>query len=347
MLKILWPHILFLLFISVSVRAEKPWYFDAIGLTETTMSLTDKNTPVVVSVVDSGVAFTGGLSDSEFAKFSFTQDGSPFPVKEPEALYIHGTAMASLIASRHGVYGVYPHALISSRRVIPDGVQDSWIRATESIMSNVFLAPGEEKIINISGGQKGISSASVWTELLSRMGRNNERLIVAAVGNDGADIRKLSAQQRIWPAAYHPVSSVNKKQDPVIRVAALAQYRKGETPVLHGGGITGSRFGNGWVDIAAPGQNITFLRPDGKTGIGSGTSEATAIVSGVLAAMVSCNPRATATELKRTLLESADKYPSLADKVTEGRVLNAEKAISMFCKKNYIPVRQGRMNEEL
>ncbi|EFK2076569.1 subtilase AB5 cytotoxin subunit A, partial [Escherichia coli] len=111
----------------------------------------------------------------------------------------------------------------------------------------------------------------------------------------------------------------NKKQDPVIRVAALAQYRKGETPVLHGGGVTGSRFGNGWVDIAAPGQNITFLRPDGKTGIGSGTSEATAIVSGVLAAMVSCNPRATATELKRTLLESADKYPSLADKVTEGR----------------------------
>ncbi|EJC9613505.1 subtilase AB5 cytotoxin subunit A, partial [Escherichia coli] len=160
MLKILWPHILFLLFISVSVRAEKPWYFDAIGLTETTMSLTDKNTPVVVSVVDSGVAFVGGLSDSEFAKFSFTQDGSPFPVKESEALYIHGTAMASLIASRHGVYGVYPHALISSRRVIPDGVQDSWIRATESIMSNVFLAPGEEKIINISGGQKGISSAS-------------------------------------------------------------------------------------------------------------------------------------------------------------------------------------------
>ncbi|MDM4043468.1 hypothetical protein, partial [Escherichia coli] len=28
-------------------------------------------------------------------------------------------------------------------------------------------------------------------------------------------------------------------------------------------------------------------------------------------------------------------------------VLNAEKAISMFCKKNYIPVRQGRMSEEL
>ncbi|EHM3351334.1 peptidase, partial [Escherichia coli] len=41
MLKNLRPHILFLLFISVSVRAEKTWYFDAIGLTETTMSLTD------------------------------------------------------------------------------------------------------------------------------------------------------------------------------------------------------------------------------------------------------------------------------------------------------------------
>ncbi len=87
MLKILWTYILFLLFISASARAEKPWYFDAIGLTETTMSLTDKNTPVVVSVVDSGVAFIGGLSDSEFAKFSFTQDGSPFPVKSLK-LYI-------------------------------------------------------------------------------------------------------------------------------------------------------------------------------------------------------------------------------------------------------------------
>ncbi|MFS8929397.1 S8/S53 family peptidase [Escherichia coli] len=325
-----------LVFFSLSANASKPWYFNSIGLTDRVMNNTDKNTPLAITVIDSGVAFVGGLSSSEFAKYSYTKDGSPYPVKDSQALYIHGTAMASIIASRFDVNGVFPNALIANRRVIPNPIQDSWIKAIEAISQNTYLSPAQEKIINVSGGQQSKSAASSWTDLLSRLGKENNRVIVAAVGNDGADIRKLKPEHRIWPAAYHPSSKINKQFDPVIRVAALAQYNKGEVPRIHGGGITGSRYGDGWVDIAAPGQNINYLTPDNVIGVGSGTSEATAIVSGVLAAMLSCNSRATAQELKKALLDTADEYSSLADKVTNGRVLNAENAIKSFCLKNKV-----------
>ncbi|HEA6377607.1 TPA: S8 family serine peptidase [Escherichia coli] len=330
--------IVFLLLIMTisNARAVPQWYFEVIGINDRIISYTNRNSPVSVTVVDSGVAFVGGLSDAEFAKYSYTKDGSPYPVKGDEGLYVHGTAMASIIASKYGVLGIYPYAMISNRRVIPNGVADSWIKAIEAISLNKTLSPGQEKIINISGGQKGGSSATAWTDLLGRLGRDNDKLIVAAVGNDGADIRTITPEQRIWPAAYHPSSKINKKFDPVIRVAALAQYNQSQVPTLHRGGITGSRFGSGWVDIAAPGQNINYLRPDNTIGVGSGTSEAAAIVSGVLAAMLSCNPRATAQELKSTLLDTADQYSSLADKVTDGRVLNAGRAIQSFCEKNRI-----------
>ncbi|EEQ3497003.1 S8/S53 family peptidase [Escherichia coli] len=337
MMRVLIFLILSLLSID-NVIAVPQWYFDVIGINDKVMHYTNKNSPVAVTVVDSGVAFVGGLSDAEFAKYSYTKDGSPYPVKGDEALYIHGTAMASIIASRYGILGVYQDAMISNRRVIPNGVTDSWIKAIEAVSLNNNLSPGQEKIINVSGGQKGSHSATAWTDLLSRLGKENDKLIVAAVGNDGADIRTITPEQRIWPAAYHPSSKINKKFDPVIRVAALAQYTKSQTPSLHSGGITGSRYGNGWVDIAAPGQNINYLKPDNTIGVGSGTSEATAIVSGVLAAMSSCNPRATAQELKKTLLDTADQYSSLADKVTDGRVLNAGKAIESFCKKNRVNI---------
>lgn len=316
--------------------ASEPWYFNTMGINDNIKRLTNKKTPVVVSVVDSGVAFVGGLSDTEYAKYSYTKDGSPYPVKTyGEAYYIHGTAMASVISSRNNIYGIYPFSEIASRRVVPDPLQDSWQSAV-SAANLIDTSPGIEKIINVSGGNKGLDSASSWSDLLSRIGKNNKNIIVAAVGNDGADIRKLDPSLRIWPAAYHPASKINKKNDPVIRVAALAQYKKGEVPVLHGGGITGSRYGSDWVDIAAPGQNINYLTPYNTVSVGSGTSEATAIVSGVLAAMASCNPRVTAQELKKTLLDTADTYTSLTDKVTGGKVLNAEKAIKSFCLKNYI-----------
>ncbi|HHL9454819.1 S8 family peptidase [Escherichia coli] len=313
-----------------------PWYFDSIGITNETLSYTKRNSSVVVSVIDSGVAFVGGLSDKEYAKYSYTKDGSPYPVKDfGEAYYTHGTAMASLIASDGAVLGVFPGANISSRRVVPNPDNDSWMSAVTDA-NLIDLSSGIEKIINISGGQKDPNAATAWSDLLSRIGRENKKLIVAAVGNDGADIRTITPAQRIWPAAYHPTSELNKKNDPVIRVAALAEYRKGDTPVLHRGIVSGSRYGNGWVDIGAPGQNIPYLTPDNTVKVGSGTSEASAIVSGVLAAMVSCNPNATAQDLKKTLLDTADKYTSLEDEITDGRVLNANKAIKTFCMKSYV-----------
>ncbi|KAA0967682.1 S8 family serine peptidase [Pseudomonas sp. ANT_H12B] len=336
---------------AAGVSASVPWYFDVLDLDLLKESRVDTKN-ISVAVIDSGVSFVGGLKKSQgFESFSYTSDGNPRPVNNESAGrvgYIHGTAMASIIAYdskwatadkglKEGVSlkGIFPSVSIVSRKTFPSPSTDSWISAISAAGALKAGFPGHEKIINVSGGQSKVdaSRATAWIDLISRIGRENSKLIVAAVGNDSASIDSISHEQRIWPAAYRPKLPLRKKEDPVVRVAALAQYKKGENPKLYSGSVSGSRFGRGWVDIAAPGQNIPYMTPDGAFASGAGTSEAAAIVSGVLAVMASCSPSSSAQALKSTLLETADRYPVLEDKVAQGRVLNAGKAIDMFCSK--------------
>lgn len=94
--------------------------------------------------------------------------------------------------------------------------------------------------------------------------------------------------------------------------------------------MSGSRYGNGRVDIGAPGQNIPYLSPSGSIEFGNGTSEA-AIVSGIISVMRSCSPSSSAQEIKKILLDSADTYENLKEYITDGRVLNAGSAIKRVC----------------
>lgn len=131
-----------------------------------------------------------------------------------------------------------------------------------------------------------------------------DQLFVAAAGNSGnnADMRPE------YPAAY--------KVDNIISVAAtdeadrLANF---------------SNYGKS-VHIAAPGVFIVSTFPPNITKSLSGTSMAAPVISGVAAMMLSVRPMAV-SELKETLLSTADRPRTLRNRVQSGGRVSAAFAI--------------------
>jgi subtilase cytotoxin subunit A len=79
-----------------------------------------------------------------------------------------------------------------------------------------------------------------------------------------------------------------------------------------------------WVDVAAPGYEAAAAGPAARTS-DEGTSASAASVSGVVALMLSCDPRLTPAELKADLLRTGTPVAGLD--VASGRVVNAAAAV--------------------
>jgi subtilisin family serine protease len=117
-------------------------------------------------------------------------------------------------------------------------------------------------IINYSGG--GYHPNKLEKKALQEAEKQGI-LFVAAAGNDGIDTNQIG----YYPASYH----LNN----ILSVAALDDQKK-----LLGS----SNFGSQSVDLAAPGKKIFSSLPGGQYGYMSGTSQATAWVSGLAAKLL-------------------------------------------------------------
>lgn len=117
-------------------------------------------------------------------------------------------------------------------------------------------------IINYSGG--GSDPSEIERQAIQ--GALDKRIfVVAAAGNDGRNINQVP----YYPASYD--------LDNIIRVTAINK---------NGALLSLSNFGSK-VHFAAPGLSVLSLLPNGKYGTMSGTSQATAFVSGALAFLLS------------------------------------------------------------
>ena len=244
-------------------------------------------TGVILCIVDSGIDMGHpDLEDLELAGWLDTIDGATQPYDDEG----HGTAMAGILVAQDGLQGNAPGvSLLVAKAIGEEGTGDD-----EQIAEAVdWCVDKQADIVSLSlGGDQGFGSGFISGDALEESVEDaidEGVFVVAAAGNDGedddGDVESPGSVEdvicvggitrsgsiwigssegdnngRIWPNPILPRSDPDKKPE----VVAPAH----EVPVLMAGGM-----GNGaWW------------------GWSSGTSAATAWVSGALAIVLEANP---------------------------------------------------------
>ncbi|MFL5843335.1 MAG: S8 family peptidase [Solirubrobacteraceae bacterium] len=213
----------------------------------------------------------------------------------------HGTHVAGIIGARGnngtGVTGVAWHAQLMIVRVLDAKGSGSVYDVARGIR---YAVANGAKIVNLSMAGPDNDPA---LEAAIAEAKAAGVLIVAAAGNAGADLDATPA---------YPASSAS---DNVIAVASTDE---------DGHLAPGSSYGAATVDVTAPGENIDSTDLHGY-GVRSGTSQAAANVSGVLALMAGAQPAATADQLRAQLLATtkANGLPVAAGGVDAGAAVRS------------------------
>jgi thermitase len=218
----------------------------------------------------------------------------------------HGTHVAGIIGatpSSAGPMGVAPKVslmILKYYAAQTDGKQN----LLNTIAAIRYAVQMGADIINYSGG--GILRSGDEEEAL-RWAAKQGVLVVAAAGNDGLNTDFF----HFYPADYELPN--------IVSVAAVDQQDR-LIPV--------SNYGLETVDIAAPGKNIFSTLPNGEYGYMTGTSQATAFVTGVAALMIAKNPQLREPRsLIQHLLMHAQELRSLKGKLRSASLLDAQMAL--------------------
>lgn len=222
----------------------------------------------------------------------------------------HGTHIAGIIGAeagnKKGIIGISPKVSLMILKYF-----DPKVPNTDNLRNTVaaikYAVEKGAHIINYSGG--GTDYSKEEHDAIAEAEKRGI-LFVAAAGNE----RSNSDQFHYYPADY--------KLKNIISVTAIDPT----TQVL-----SSSNYGTDTVDIAAPGQNILSCLPNNSYGLMTGTSQATAFVTGAAALVMSHkNQYYQATEVKKYILATGDSYPSLIAKTRTARQLNLFKALTIL-----------------
>ncbi len=235
---------------------------------------------VTVAVIDSGVDANPQFGDRVTVGPDLS--GGVTGVSAGADCVGHGTAVASIIAAapQAGVSfsGVAPQAKILSIKITNSETISSGVTAT-AIRDAVDLGAS---VINLS-----LADADT-PELRSavQFAQANNVVLVAAAGNDSAS----SGQGPFYPAAYPGVLSVGA----VAQDGSLASFSDTRTPVT----------------VTAPGVDVASAYPgtypDAYSLDDTGTSFATAFVSGVAALVRASHPNLSAAQVVARIATTAD-----------------------------------------
>ncbi|AGZ42614.1 type VII secretion-associated serine protease mycosin [Actinoplanes friuliensis] len=227
----------------------------------------------------------------------------------------HGTAVASIIAARPakgaGMRGLAPAATIVPIRVSEQIDTEDAAGSSDRPVSPVKFAQAIDWAVD-EGNADVINMSLVMTaddpSVRAAVARAVARgvVVVAAAGNDG---KPDDANLRPYPASYPDV----------IGVGAIGPD-----------GVAGDFSQHGdWVDLTAPGVDVTFAaRRSGHTS-GRGTSYASPFVAATAALVKQRFPSLTPAQVARRILATADPAPGgrRSDKYGVG-VVNPYRALT-------------------
>jgi thermitase len=219
----------------------------------------------------------------------------------------HGTHIAGIIGAVGGngigISGVAPRVSLMTLKYY-----DPKAAGRNNLMNTVralkYAIDQNVHIINYSGG--GLEESPAEKKLIEEA-RRKGILVVAAAGNEKSN----SDIHGYFPADYD--------YDNIISVTALDQS-KNLLPTSNYGAVT--------VDIAAPGYNLYSTLPGGGYGYMTGTSQATAFVSGVAVLLKSRFSDFNAQKIIKHILENGTLNLKLAGKTRFTKTLNTWAAIA-------------------
>lgn len=281
------------------------------------------STNVIVAVLDTGVDYTHtdlvnkiAINEAEIADgkdndnngviddiyganfYNSLGDSNGNPMDDNS----HGTHIAGTIAAENnnqiGISG-----LNSGARILPVKFLNSSGSGTtyQAVLSFYYAVSRGARIINCSWGFRS-HVLSLQTAIDYAV--NNGVIVLAATGNDGSEIDE-------YPASYSNVlaiGSLDSNDD-------LSFY---------------SNTGN-HVDFATYGRNIYSTTPDNNYSYKSGTSQSTAVMTGLVSRLVSAIPNVSNATLMNVLITSVDDLGSTGKDTQYGYGnINATKLIQVI-----------------
>jgi hypothetical protein len=191
--------------------------------------------------------------------------------------HAHGTGMAGAIASRRKLLGVAPDAHIFAIRAFSARAANLESTTFHILRGLDWAVSNDVRVVNMSfAGPRDPS-----LERALKAAYQKGVVLIAAAGNAGPRAPAM------YPAA-----------DPHV-IAVTATDIDDQL-------FTGASRGN-HVAIAAPGVDILVPAPAGEYQVTTGTSVATAHISGVVALMLERNPKLTPADVRKILAASAKR----------------------------------------
>ena len=268
-------------------------------------------TGVDVALIDSGTVPVGNLAEPgrviHGPDFSSERRNRRLATLDT---FGHGTHLAGLIAGRDpvtGFAGVAPGARIVSLKVAgADGETGlaQVLAAMEWVHRNRNANGLNIRVVNLSLGveDRGGYKNDVLAWAVERLWREGI-VVVAAAGNNGkwADRLDIPAADPfvIAAGASDTFDTVSPADDRVAEFSSRSRYRTPDV-VAPGARMVSQRVPGSALDVEFPGARVGtgYFR-------GSGTSQAAAVVSGVVARLLSERPELTPDQAKALLVAGA------------------------------------------
>ncbi|MVP02532.1 S8 family peptidase [Paenibacillus lutrae] len=261
-----------------------------------------KGSRVSVGVIDTGIDFYHPDLQASVARGINILNRHQLPIDDNG----HGTHIAGTIAAagkRMGIMGVAPKAVIHAVKAFD---MNGSAYVSDIVAGIDWCVRNDLDVINMSFGMRTYSQA---LEDAVTNAYQAGTVVVASSGNDG------KSAQIDYPARFSNVFSVGATTK-TNKVAPFSNQGKR-------------------IDIYAPGESIYSCWLQGKYNELSGTSMATAHVSGVIALMLSVRARLRPNQIKQILRRSSTplKKSKSADTDAPG-LIHARRAVASLLKTN-------------
>lgn len=301
-------------FLSLNLFAAEFWDFKAapnykmINIEKAHKQFKPKK-DVVVAIIDTGIDANFPLFKDSLVKpkgahsKSYGVDFSTILTNySPKDNHGHGTHIAGIIKT------LAPKAKFLILKYY-DPKASGLVNLNSTVRALRYAVEQDVDIINYSGG--GPEASPEEKELLKKA-QDKGILVVAAAGNEKSDIDDTKKKhQQYFPANY--------KLNNIIAVNSHTLDKKL---------VASSNWGKDSVDIAAPGYQIQSAFYNNQVALMTGTSQATAFVSGVAALIKSENPDFSYAQIKEAIMKGSIAHKNFLGKNLAGGLLDADKALT-------------------